>query len=360
MTISYKAVMNKKILPLTDSPYDTFNSQRNLHSILLASNEDEAAWVYNAFIQLFSTKELPHSNMLAFNFNIDSSHTTTMYDKCPLLECFNVCEELIPLTCKDISELCVYFIKNDYYITLTVNKYYIKKYGVEEESTCFHDIFIYGYDLQTNQLLAIDYFDYKPRSHWISFDELKNAYENGKSFVGFINGIFIMRKTDKYKWKFDINNFKANIEAYINCQPIVLYNYKYNDEYDYGYNDHTNHYFGFDCYKTFHLFLDEVEKYNIGVDLRMFHLLMKHKLLLLNSVDYITKNKYIINDNHDLFNKFNEIYTESRLLFNSALKYNLFRKKSIIEKLRKLLYKIESAERSVLKELISKLSHKIL
>ena len=349
--------MDKKILSLNDSPYDTYNSQRNLHSILLTSDdENDAAWVYNAFIQVFSTKKL-HTNMV-FNYNIDSSHTTTMYDKCLLLECFNICDELVPITAKDISELCVDFINNDFYITLTVDKHHIKKYGVEKESTYFHDIFIYGYDLENRQLLAIDYFNNMPQNHWITFEELKNAYESGKTLVGFVNGMFIMRKTAKYRWRFDINNYKENIEAYINCQPMVLYNYKYDERYDYGYNDRTNSYFGLDCYKTFHLTLDESEKYRIGYSMNLFHLLMKHKLLLMNSVEYIIKNKYIHDKDKELYNKFSDIYKDSRLLFNWALKYNSSSKSYILTTLRKLLHRIEAKERDVLKELLTKLSHK--
>lgn len=356
--------MEKKILPLRESPYDTFNSQRNLHSILLTYGEDEAAWVYTAFIQLSSEKEL-QPNGLLLNYTIDSSHTTSMYDRCLLLESFNICDEILSIAGKDISELYIDFINNDFYIMLTIDKYWIKKYRVDEKSTHFHDIFIYGYDLEDKQFLAIDYFGNKPHGNWISFEELKNGYESGKSSIEFLNGIFITRKRNKYRWKFNINHYKENIEAYINCQSTVLYNYRYEEEheykykeyYEYGYNEQSTNYFGLDCYKTVHLVLDEVENRGISFDIKIFHLLMKHKFLLLNSIEYITRNKHITDMDKAIYNKFNEIYIESKLLFNWALKYNLSLKQFIIETIRKILYRLESKERQVLKELLSKLSH---
>jgi len=249
---------NKKILPYKETTYDTYNCQRNLNAIIISEKEENIAWFYNAFIQVYSKKDISHGCM-TYNFNIDIAHSTQLYDRCPLVESFCIPDEILVLKYNNLAELCIDLIDNNYYIMFTADNYYLFDETIRKEKT-YHDATVYGYDNDKKQLLTIEFYGFKAISKWVSFKAINDAYASGKNCFGFVNGIVAVRPTNKFKWQFSLENYKENLKAYLNCTPIVLYYYKYEKDMRYGYSDNKFQYYGVDTYKTFYNLLAEPEK----------------------------------------------------------------------------------------------------
>lgn len=346
-------MINKKILPYKEATYDTYNCQRNLNSIIISVNEDNIAWFYNAFLQVYSIKDISYDTM-RYNYNIDIAHSNTLYDRCPLVECFNVPNEIIDIKYGSISDFCIDQINHGFYLTFTIDRAYLYNNNKIIPGQSFHDTTIYGYDLDAKKILTIDFYGYKAKSVWKSFDDLNNAYESGKSFTGFYNGVVEIRNTDRYNWSFSIENYKENLRAYLNGTPITMYHYKYEKDMNYGYGDSHMRYYGVDTYKTFFDFLNDSQK-TLLIGNNVFHLFMKHKLLLLNSVKYLTNNHYLC-DNIDIKTKLNENYKNSVIILGLLLKYRLLEDNNLLDKIKNLIHKIENTEREILSKLLHELS----
>ena len=347
--------MKSKILPFKTATYDTYNSHRNLESIITAVDEKNIAWFYNSFIQVYSAKEIYGGTMM-YNYNIDIAHPTTIFDRCTLVETHKIPGEIINANYKNISELCIILINSGYYITFTIDKYYIKLYKAVSPKTLFHDVLVYGYDISKNALLIVDYFGIKPKSSWTTFDEINKAYESGRDCKDFINDFVLIKPTDKYKWEFSIDNYKENLKAYIDSKPSVLYHYFYEDGLNYGYSDSKHHYYGIDTYKTFYTVIEELAN-NFGrvrLEFNMFHLLMKHKLLIHNSVKYLNEQNYLPN-NEVFINATLDIYNESHILLNLIIKYKISPNNKLLNRINYILKNIETTEKQILNDLYNEL-----
>ena len=350
--------MPQKILPYDENTtYDTYNVHRNVNAVLKTLGEDAEAWFYNAFVQVCSAKDL-YGVPLLFNYNTDMAHFEKLiYQECPLFESYPISDDALTLKWSNLPEFCVDMIKNNYYISTVLDQHYIKLNNIEQPGISFHDITIYGFDEDEEKLLCIDFVGHKAKSNWITFDEINTAYIAGKRYIPYYNSIFTFRVTDKFNWKFDIKNYAESIEAYINCMPTVLFSYKYARDFDYAYSGRNNYYFGFDTYKLFYMNFEEARKYNNGLDRRIYYTFMKHKLVMLNSVKYISKKGYIEDDS--LLDQFESIYKQSRIIFNLIMKYNRKSDTKIIDQINNLFREAEADEREAFDTLLRTLSRSI-
>jgi len=345
----------QKALSLGYSSYDSFNSHRNLHSILMTSNDDSISWYYSSFIQLNSSKEL-HGGV-SYDFSIDSVHQPSLIKKCPLVDCYVVPYDMV--SNNDIISFCIDSIDKGYYIYLTASQYYISQYYYYQKEHRFHDLFIYGYDTDNRKMLSRDFFSYKQIDALIDFDELVQSYEEGKTFPFYTGGIFLVKKTDKYSWKFEIENYRYNLEAYINSDPVVLYHYNYDAKHDFGYIDKENYFFGLDCYNSLENIIRESIEFGSGVGVIPFHICERHKRILLDGIEYIIGRGFILNNHIDRVRyEFTEIHKKANNILSRILKYNGTRNVDILKRVLPSLKELRQDEKETLTNLITILANK--
>ena len=228
-------------------------------------------------------------------------------------------------------------LSEGYYVLSFCDEYYISQKKRYHKVHNWHDFMLCGYNDVQKYFIGLGYTrDNQFKTYKIPFYELyqaiiwteKNGLLNKDSSVAKIE--FIKARKDKeYTIKPDV--IKEQLENYIASKPIETDSYVY----------------GIDAYYRF------MNNLRNKFDIRCIRLIMEHKQIMLQRIEYL--NKLCEIDLDAIYIKYQQIVTIAEIAFNTAQKYLLTNNEILIEKIINYLQNIINLEVPLINNLISKL-----
>ena len=306
----------------TRDPVVNFNTTyATLFSIL---SEELWPWIFNNFIQL----------RFAFDWGIlvfDNQHL--LLKNCPGIDFYNLSKDIITLKWPKVGDLVIDLINNNYYVVMFLDWYYLSN-----ASSFFHkihmphEVFIYGYDQDKDEIYLADNFSEGKFMHTTcTFEEL----EAGHNLMGqgsiYWPQIKYLKRMEKVNCNFDMELVTNGINDYLCSKRSV---FCVENQVAYGLN-------------ALDVVLQKVRDSRnnlINIDIRPLHLLFEHKLLMEKRFSYIEDQKLLSNA-HSIKDRFVEIKNTFLMMRNMAVKYNVSKNVTTADRI------IELFENSVNKEI---------
>lgn len=332
---------DKIILPTKEPIVATYTNHAHYLSILGTKNE-ALPWIYSNYIQLYICIDYIKNSWS--NFYFSHPYELSPVDFCKWLRIqkidrsfINTEEELINFVEKNLQ--------NNYYIRALLNYSYLTITDIN----MYHDIFIYGINRKDKKLYVADFFvDGKYLNKELKFDEFTKSFFNYELSLendNFNGMIHLYKLKENCDYKFDINNIKNSIKGYLKCEVPEYWDI-YNNE------NRDKVAFGLNVYDVLEAYLLQVGVHkDLYVDIRPFILIMDHKKIMVLRLKYLITNS-LYNINSDYIEEYNDIYNESKLLANLAIKYRYKRNNKIRNTMCECLKKIKDNETRILQKVI--------
>ena len=330
--------MEKKILPVAESPVKGFSHQAALLSILLGHKECWE-WICNNYIQLFSLRNLDgkRSGTLDFYYMDYGDFRAYEYIANPWIRHFGTPLNMINMD--NLERLLIDQLEKNFYIQVEVDEYYIHSYDAYERGHAIHWIYIYGYDKANHIFFCMDNFK---NSKFVcdsipSYELLLSIKENYNSYLKKLssgNNMTAEEKNGPSIYMFQILPYLADPEnkevLSINIRRMIslLKNYLHIGFQYLAYGNSQYYVFGIEVYSSLQKYLISKIRKGENIDIRGFYSLMDHKALMLWRMKFLLENKYIttsqissLNDTIDNYNLL--VLNKMRIQINLLLKYRI-------------------------------------
>lgn len=319
--------MKQKKLPIMEPIVNTYTSYGALFSILPKS---AFSWVMNNFIQLNFVYEW---NMATFDYH------RMLMSNCPSIDYYEETEEMLMQRKEGIREAIVNGINRNDYLFIYGDRYYIRAAAEYGKYHVPHEIFVYGYDLNENLVYIADNFQ---QGKFIftscTFDELTDAYSKMDSDISFLHTVRYLKVHDNEYCKLNIRQIINGLEAYVNSY----------ESFDILGNPPKRIY----GVEVIDYILSQVLNANGGeIDIRFFHLLYEHKLLMEKRVNHLIEFNYIQASDIDI-DRYKELKLTTLSLRNLVIKYNILRDKDLQDRIYNKLKMIQQIDIEMLSHLI--------
>lgn len=295
--------MNTRKLTMNEPLINTYNIYGSVFSMI---GDDPAIWpwVYNNFIQMKYVMDWK-------SFFFDNHYL--LFDNCPWLA-----HSIIPRRMLKSSTSLVNFtidcINNKSYIYLFVDKYYISKSGLFNTEHKWHELLIYGYDLDNQVFYIADNLGHgKYVKTECSFNELEKGYWAIEADVEFYHNIHLFDKHYEEGVYIDVEQILLTLENYLFSKRSI--NMFVKEKTIYGVDSISR-------------MMEQLESTSysddIQVDTRAFHLFWEHKKLMVLRLEYLKKNSNLVIDEM-LIEGYKSLENSYLLNRNLAVKFNITR-----------------------------------
>lgn len=318
-----------KILKLSDSPTETYQSSAFVLSILLAHENVKNAY-YNKYINLEGTCDT-NKNSYQLEF---SDVLWGVYDEDGIAKvCINYIRD-IPR-----NEFFVYMKnilnQNNYLLLYSVDEYYLSYSKYYHSIHRIHDTYIYGYDDTNFYIMA--YTKGKLSRIKVDVKEVEEAlyYQlNVKKDVSFCHFRFL-------------DNCNVSIDLKCIHDQLVLYLQGT------GVNK-NNLIYGIKTYDIINNYLDYMDVNPIcDINYKHFRVLWEHKKIMCERIEKLSE---MIHIDDSILETSREIERLSNSLFMLVMKNNVKRSELIIDRAKKHLNVIKEKEVQMITDLINRLS----
>lgn len=293
--------------------------------------DDMMPWVYNNFIQIRYNRDW---KTVTFDNHI------LMLSYCPALSFRSIPFYIHQELCGGkIQDFVIDSIDHERYVFMYVDRFYLKNSDEYKNIHRSHEIFIYGYDEEKKVFYIADNLD---QGRFIftecGFSELEESFEAADKQYEFMADIGLIHENIGVKSEINIGQIVDGLERYL--MSIPTYDMKPEQPY----------LFGRDVVRYIR---DNYLIHSNGedIDIRAFHLLYEHKLLMEMRVEYLLNAGYISPKQVEL-NEFTELKNGYLQLRNAIIKYNLTKNTNTLNrsvlKMDELIYK----EEVILKKLL--------
>lgn len=346
-----------KTLPTT---YPTITSW-TWHAAVLAILEQypfAKDWIYSNYIQIHCRPEAKGMDKLFFEFMPGYA----AFFECPLLHTQYIDRGMLRDMWPSAREFLVYCIDHGCYIYGVCNE----KWLLKAESDFFHELFIYGYDLDKNEVKTADFtFTGTGKYSFRNFaiEDVCRALDDVPSDKDYLlrgeGGIILCKPVERMENKYCLNGSYVGrcLEEYLNGTNSLsnfkaFYCTEAMGQYFSG-NKLPYLSFGMDVYEVLQNYICDLGEIR-NVDLRAFHNLYEHKQMMKKRMLYLMEKKYIEYDQDKIF--LHEVLEKQcRMITNILIKGQMKGDFSVIEKVVKLLREVEDNERRVLQDTIHQL-----
>lgn len=334
----------KILLPKISPLITSYPQYANIFSIV-GDNENKMTWFYENMISLQATDDM-NNFRLDFHVGFDSK---AMIGFCPVVYIDTYPRDIISKAYNDVTDFFVDQIDKERCLYFVVCTNYIPEYvgWRNEKIERNHDIMICGYDKEKQVFYAADFFEGPYSQREISFDDIRNGYNNVDAEGGdWMWGVKAMHteKSAIYDIKYD--KLVVNLRDYLNSASPV----KYNDLIFYRIDEESNS-FGISVYEKLKQYVRYVESTGGRFDRRVFHLLYDHKVLMKEMILHISKYGHLKNgDKHA--DEMDKISCMALILRNIMLKYNLTYNASTALRMIEQIDKIKARECEAIENLI--------
>jgi len=321
----------KKKLSINTPIVNTYTSYGAIFSILPQS---AFPWIMNNFIQL----------NFVYNWDMATFDYHRMFmSNCPSIGFYEETGKTLSSRGENgLKDAIVMGIEREEYLFIYADRFFLKVAEEYQKEHMPHEIFIYGYDLTENIVYVADNLLYgKFIFTTCSFEELTEAYSNINLEYEFMHTIRYLKVHENTYCKLNINQIMRGLDSYLNSY----------ESFDIVGNDSKVDY-GVSVYDTI---LNIIAHANgEGVDIRFFHLLYEHKLLMEMRVRYLIEHNYISQGEIDI-EEFEKLKITVFTLRNMVLKYNFLKSKDLLDRIYNKLVKIRKEDYKLLSYLLWRL-----
>lgn len=239
----------------------------------------------------------------------------------------------------EIQNFVIDAIDHERYVFMYVDRFYIKSSDAYKKKHYSHELFVYGYDEHKKVFYIADNLS---QGKFIftecEFAELEEGFHAVDKQYDFMTDIGLINKNMEVESEINIGQIIDGLERYLMSIPT------------YDMRPEQPYLFGRDVVK----FIRDhylIHRNGEEIDIRAFHLLYEHKLLMEMRVEYLLHAGYISPKQVDL-DEFTELKNDYLQLRNVIIKYNITNNANTLNrsvlKMDELIYN----EEAILKKLL--------
>ncbi len=325
--------MNSKILYMQDPIISASTSYGSLFSII---DDKVWPWIFSNFIQI---RYAHWWHMYAF----DNHHL--FLSNCPAIEYYIIPQSIIISKWnKSLKELIIDVVNSDFYLFLYTDYYYIPASESFLKIHGEHEIFIFGYDLERDLVFVADNLQNgKFIKTQCTFDELEKGYWAVKGNYSFQTDVRFLKTKKNVICNFDLEQVIIELDNYLQSKRTI------------DLLDEQKCDFGFDAVERILETLNNTSGVENYIDIRPFHLLYEHKLLMDMRIKYMVGNGYLLNNN-ELVMDFTLLKKKYLIIRNNVLKYNVRHDPKILSYIVNNLHENIKIEKNLITNLIISLT----
>ena len=319
--------MNRKVLPLTNTPITSYHYHADLLSVILCKDnynypdsypEDyNTSWLYNNHINLEAPPINGVNDFRRFDFHIPFSAWKT----CPFVYYQRLSRDMVRAKWDNVVEFVIDSINLGNYICLDFDRYYLENTFWYKQKHLLHDLFVYGYDSDKQVVFFAEYLEHGRYTHSeMSFDEFITGCESAfnTEHEANINGFELIKPRDE-RYDFDIRKVTDGIVDYLSskCSAIQQFN-----------SDNIKYYrqkfvYGIEIYNHVLYYLEYYALHHTDLyDQRMFHVLEEHKTVMLSRLQWMGNHEFL-NNADSLCERYAEVKEQATVLKALHMKLNL-------------------------------------
>lgn len=323
-----------KVLPINPIPLvSTYPEYGMLFSILDLTDPDVGGWITTSFLHTYCYRD---------GFTVFKNHFY-LWQQCPFLHCFIFPREYI-LDITTIQDVIQYALQNDYYMLLSLDRFYIQATPEFHTRHQSHQTLIYGYS-QTDQIVysADNLANGKYTKSAYQINDVCEAFQ--KLFLtGYKSDteIFLIKKIKCERYYFDFNFLIKELYLYIHPELMNIEEY-YRFEDTYCYNIQ-----GLSYLKQ--LLMDQPNTMNVIP----FYLYYEKNKLMNYRIKYLHENGYL-DEIDDLILLNQEIMNQNQIIISLVLKYKRKLEKKSLQSISTYIDKVLGLEIEFTNMLIDKL-----
>ena len=333
----------KKVLPITESPFELYHSNAYPLTIIL-NNKDTMEWLYCNYIHLFYIEKQDIDPLWFYCPDYKGRFYNSFL---PWLDYQVLDKNTIKDLNIDILSLVKYSIDNEQYVSLFWDEFYIPNGIFMGDIHIRQRALIYGYDDASNHL-----YTYSEKSNsrletcLVSYEDFKLSFYS--SYIKGFPYVYIMKLDVNRQYKFDVKSVITQIKDYLSSRDIT-------ESQRESFNSHEGVKFGFSIYDCIRDYLNTVSKRNTFHYHKTLNILSEHKKIMLQRIQYMQNNGYLeISSTH--FKDYETVYKTSKVLGSMFQKYNISRDEAIISRIILKVNEISVKEKAILNELVDELS----
>ncbi len=338
----------KKILPVKYPVITGHPSTAGLFSVL-GNCEKTNAWIFSNYIQI--AVGIRNGNIFAGG-SVDAIILPAYHAEktCPYIIHSLLTRDTVASIDNNILDFIIKMIDAENYIYLVADQQYF--IDIHEEAFP-HDMFIYGYDLESESFYAAD-FTFSDTGKYIykeiSMQGFKKGYEVITEKDDFYyyerGGVGLFHFDSNAYYNFDIEFVKEQIREFLNSID-------YSERFRSADNPFEKREYGARAYDLLGSFLRDDKGEHRGVR-KSLSVLRDHKKLMVDRLQYMMKNGYINNEN--LIVEYEDIYKRQNQLLLLFIKYELTKNYRYVEKVASDMDILKLKEVDCLKELLNELA----
>lgn len=326
--------MNAKVLELAPPAIYAYNQYASLFS-LISGDENAWEWIFSNFINLQYYEEKDSDLKVLF---FDKYHLT--FQLCPFVTTYKLPRFMMIDQFKTLIDFIVYSINHSFSVYTQVDHFYLPQSKHYQNRTRWHEIFIFGYDLDKGKIYISDNIDHgRYVRTTCDFHDFEKAFYSIDIEQAYYSDIFMIRKDGGW-FDFKIEEIIYSLENYLTSRGAVGTFF--------GPSKHT---YGMDCIR---LMIDFANQERI--DRRAFHLLWEHKELMIRRIEFLATKGFIFQtEAQSLLENYKQIVQDALVARTLALKYLIKKDKDTLKRIEKKLKDIIKNETIILSELLDAL-----
>lgn len=344
--------VTKKILKVTYPSVTSWTWHANLFAMIEELPEAQD-WIYSNYIQVHCHTDERREGLF---FEFFPTYTSIL--ACPLLHNQYIDRKFIQNGWGEWKDFLIYCIDNDYYIYGVCNEKYLNNF----QDNLYHELFIYGYDLNESIFYCADFtfsssgkytFTQKP------IEQVCQGFSDVPDQEDYLlcgEGGIILSKITPVKekpYKIEVSYLKRNLTEYLEGRnSFKHYSMLFNTENNTGEETQRNRAYGIDVYDLLTEYLNE-SKDNTQLDYRVFHNLYEHKKLMVKRIEYLEEKQLIQRSiNKEVYQR---VANLSQIISRLIIKYRYKNDHEILEKIVRYIDEIKNLEKEGMTLLLNSL-----
>ncbi|MEK3707939.1 hypothetical protein MKY87_28175 [Paenibacillus sp. FSL R7-0198] len=313
---------------------NTFNVYASVLSIIGRDNINISPWLYNNFIQIRYVYDW-------HTYFFDNHHQ--IFDQCPWINHHVIPETILKNKWTSLHEFIIDAINESRYVYLYVDRYYISASKAYQKNHNWHEIFIFGYDLEKGTFHVADNIQEGKYIHAeCSFSELNEGYNAMNSDNEFFHNVHLLGIKEEHEYKFNLQQVASTLENYVYSKPTIDMSFK------------EKSIFGIDALNLTIKSAVNSDPSSFRFDKRAFHLFWEHKKMMTLRLEYMYQLSLIPNG-LELISSYKELESRYLMLRNLVIKYNISKKNTLCEQIIEILKSNINKEKEVIYNILGKI-----
>jgi hypothetical protein len=252
---------------------------------VLENNSVTEAWSYSNYIQLYCNVDQVTGKVF-----MDFLHLYDTFLDCPWITVQTFTREFINNMFGNIQEFFINCIANGNYIFGIFDENCFL-HNIHFQTKLLHELFIFGYDCRRKMFDVADFtFTGKYSFLKVSYKDIVNAYKNVKpDDTAYGVRFMIVHFNENGSYNLDKVLIKQNLQNYLNS--AMPYEYT-----RINCNPKPQLVYGMDIYDCLAEQLQKSLSITEEIDIRPFHMIYIHKVIMVNRIKYMIENGYLYSE----------------------------------------------------------------